>query len=649
MLKKFLMFLITILLFPLVVSAEVDYEITDYYIESHILENGDLKVKELFVLDGTFNGYERDIIYTNNSLELTEDAIDFSNNAIYNANGIIDINIKAKFVKDVDFNTLNDEDFDEFILTNYATNGSKGNYIKTNLYGGERYRMYYSSNKERVAFYLTYTIAGAVVIHNDVAELYWNFIGSDYADDLKNLNIKVFLPEADNSDNFRIWAHGDLTGEINFIEEDNKKTGAYATMDKVDAYDPVDIRLTFDKNLIKDQSNLDITEEDALSKIIEVETERAGVANALRKELKIKYYIAVGLTTAYLIGIIISIIFVIRKYGITKKSNFDHEYNREFINDYNVEVIDYLLNRNNISPNAMSASIMNMIYKKNIKAEEIVSKSKTKKDYKFTLINEDNLNETEQNLINFLFRNIGEKDENNIYTFTTVALKKYAASTKTYNTFINSYTTWKKCVIKDGKEQGFYENVNAARIHGVLWFILSLFLIVVIGLLNAFIKIVYFIPYLAFGFMLYTLLIHKKTEKGSLHYDKWMAFKRFLKDFGNFKEKELPEITLWEKYLVYAVIFGIADKVQKDMNVKIKELELVYGPNYAPTLTDIYIYNNICSSINHSVNQAVRSSYSQQVASSRTAGSSSSSGGGFGGGFSSGGGFGGGGGGGRGF
>jgi len=648
-LKKFFLSLLLFILFPLLTYAEVDYDITDYYIESHILENGDLKVKELFVLDGTFNGYERDIIYTNNSLNLTEDAIDFSNNAIYNASGITDVSIKAKYVDDVNFNTMNENDFDEFVLTNYASNGSKGNYIKSNLYGGERYRMYYASDNERVAFCLTYTITDAVVIHNDVAELYWNFIGSDYADDLDNLNIKVYLPEADTSDNFRIWAHGDLTGEINFIIEDNQKVGAYATMDKVEAYDPVDIRLTFDKSLIKDSTNLDVTEEDALNKIIEVETERADEANALREELKVKYYIALGLTITYIIGLVITIIYVIRKYGITKKSDFDYEYNREFIEDYNVEVIDYLLNKNNISPNAMSASIMNMIYKKNIKAEEIESKSKNKKDYKFTLITEDNLNETEQCLINFLFKNIGEKDENNIYSFTTIDLRKYAGSNITYNTFINSYTSWKKCVINDGKAEGFYENVNAARIHGIVWFILAIALNFIIGALNAFVAFAFIIPYFALAFMIYTLLINKKTEKGSLHYDKWMAFKRFLKDFGNFKEKELPEIILWEKYLVYAVIFGIADKVQKDMNVKIQELETIYGPNYAPTITDIYIYNNICDSVHYSVNHAVRSSYNKQVANSSTAGSSSSSGGGFGGGFSSGGGFGGGGGGGRGF
>lgn len=645
---KILIGLIVLLFSPVIVKADVDYEITDYYIESHILDNGDLKVKELFVLDGYFNGYERDIVYTNYSLAIIEDEMDFSNSSIYNADGIYDLSIKAKYVDDVDFNTMNNQNFDEFSITNYASNGTKGKYIKSIISGGERYRMYYPSDYDRVAFYITYTIDNAVVMHNDVAELYWNFIGTDYADDLNNLNIKVYLPSEDKSDNFRIWAHGDLTGEVNYFEENNQKIGVIATMDKVDAYDAVDIRVTFDKSLIKDDLELDHTYTNALDKIIEVETERAEIANELRKELKTKYTIAATLTATFYIGLLITFIYVLRKYGTSKKSDFTHEYNRDFIDDYNVEVIDYLLNKENISPNAMSASIMNLIYKKNIKAEKIDTEKKNKEEYIFTLLNEDNLNKTENTLVDFLFRKIGNKDPNNIYTFTTKDLREYASSTRTYDNFISSYTSWKYSLIKDGKAENFYESSPKARKFGVIWFILSILLTILVNVLNAVVALSTVAPFFGIAFLVYTLLVNKKTEKGSLHYDKWMAFKRFLKDFGNFSEKELPEIVLWERYLVYAVVFGIADKVEKAMNVKIKEIEVLSNTSY-PTFTDIYLYHHIADSVNYSVNHAVRESYQRQAATRAASSSSRSSGGGFGGGFSSGGGFGGGGGGGRGF
>lgn len=637
--KKLVLSLLLFFVFPILVMADVDYDITDYYIESHILENGDLKVQELFVLDGTFNGYERDIFYANSYTMYYGETINFENDAIYDATSISDLVIKAKYVNEVDFSTMNDNNFDEFLQSNYASNGDKAKFIYYELNGGGRYRMYYPSNNDRVAFYLTYTLEDVVVIHNDVAELYWNFIGTDYADELENVKIRVYLPNEDVTSNFRIWAHGNLTGEVAFLEKDNKKIGLEASVDYVNANEAVDIRTTFDKSLITDSTMLDNSKTDALEKIIEVETKRADEANQIRHEYRLKYLFTIGLGVIYLIAFIITVIKTIKKYMITKKSGFEHEYNREFIDDYNVEVIDYLLNKNNISSNAMSASIMNLIYKKNIKAEEIDTGKKSKNDYKFTLINEDNLNDTEKKLIYFLFKNIGKQDESGNYTFTTKKLRDYASSTMSYNRFISNYTDWKNSVIKDGKKEGFYENASKARITALIWVIIAFLLysfskIIIIG------SPLILIVILSIIFLICTLVVNKKTEKGALHYDKWMAFKRFLKDFGTFNEKELPEIVLWERYLVYAVIFGIADKVQKDMNVKIKEIETTYGTTYP----NIYVYHSICNSINYSVNDAVKSSYSKQVANS-----SSSSGSGSGGGFSSGGGFGGGGGGGRGF
>src|SRR5699024_2591178 len=119
----------------------------------------------------------------------------------------------------------------------------------------------------------------------------------------------------------------------------------------------------------------------------------------------------------------------------------------------------------------------------------------------------------------------------------------------------------------------------------------------------------------------------------------WQAFKRFLNDFGNFSIKELPEIVLWERYLVYATVFGLAQKVEKVMNVKITEFSNVSDIDYFTLnyITNIHIANLITSSMHSAINT------SQMTINRMNAGSSMSSGGGFGGGFSSGGGFGGGG------
>ncbi len=38
-----------------------------------------------------------------------------------------------------------------------------------------------------------------------------------------------------------------------------------------------------------------------------------------------------------------------------------------------------------------------------------------------------------------------------------------------------------------------------------------------------------------------------------------------MEEFSLLKEKEIPHLVLWEKFLVYATAFGIADKVIKQL------------------------------------------------------------------------------------
>ncbi len=614
------------LFLPVFVSADkVDYTIKHYYINADLLENGDMDVIELIVLKGSFNGYIRDIVFKNYRLGYSG----YESNAIYNASDIVVSEISAKKVSDVSFATLEDTDFTKLV----EGKGANGGYLESYLTGGYSYKMYFKSQKEQVAFRLKYTVKDALVLHNDVGELYYTFIGEDYDDAIHDLQIRVNLPAKDESSSFKVWAHGDLAGEIYPYEN------AYliAKANVLDPYSSVDIRTTFSKTLLNEKLVKKQSEETALEEIIKVEEERANVANQQRVRMRILFYGLLIFSIFHMIGLILAWIYIYFKYDKEYKSDFTNEYNREFIDDYNVEVIDYLMTKS-ITPNALSASIMNMIYKKNIKVEEIPS-DKKKKDYTFTLVNEDGLNGTEKKLTAFLFTKVGKNN-----TFTSKELQNYAKSTKTCDEFSASYTSWKNAVLKDGKEQNFFEKSGKAKGIGFLFFFLAILLVILKSAFNIVSPLVFVNMTLSIIFFIYTLAFFKRTKKGNEDYVRWMAFKKFLNDFGTFDTKELPEIKLWERYMVYATIFGLADKVSKAMNVKIKELEM-NGESvlYYPTFGDYYFYN----SLNHLVHNAITSN--TQTITAERASSSFSSGGGSGGGFSSGGGFGGGGGGGHGF
>ncbi len=607
-----------------------NYDITNQYIKAEVLNNGDLKVSELIVMDGTFNGYEKTLSYKN---ELLEEGTNYANNALYNGSNIELISIKGKQVNNVSFATFNDN-FTSFTPENIASNGDIAKYTTKTNYNGYTYRMYYKSNNAKVAFLITYIIKDVIVLHNDVAELYWNFISPNDYDDINDIKIEVLLPNVDNSINFRIWAHGNLSGEVTKL--DNNR-GLKAEIAYMEASANLDIRATFDKTLITDTTHVKKDNNNALPSIIAVETKRAEEANELRAELLKKYNFGVYSSIIFIILSITALIYIFFKYGKSPKSTYYSKYNREFIDDYNVEVIDYLMNRK-ITPNAMSASIMNLVYKKNISVREIADTKKKKKDYVFTLENKDNLIASEVLLVDFLFNKVGHNNADGTKNFSTIDLKNYAKGTKTCDSFINSYTSWKNSVTRYGEKEEFFEKSPTPLVISLVLFIIGIILFLYSTSNGVDFILVYFIPITCIILLFYGIVVYKKTIKGVDHYSKWKAFKNFLNDFGAFELKELPEVILWERYLVYATIFGLADKVQKVMNVRIKEID-IDNVTYIPS----YFYFDLGSTINSSVNSAISGAYSRQAANYANSHSSSSSGGGFGGGFSSGGGFGGGG------
>lgn len=611
--KKIIYSLFLFLLFP-TISLAVSYDIEGYYINAEVLENGDVSVEEIFLVDGTMNGYELNLSTS-------------SSNSTVSASAISNVSVAGANIDSISFDTF-EENFTDFTLVSFANIGDSQKYTVDNTYNGVSIRMYYPINNEKIAFKVSYTLEDAIILHNGFAEFYWNFFSGELQDEINDLNVRVVLPGLDNSEYFRFWAHGPLSGEVHDYNS-NTNNIVIASVDKLEAYGILDMRITFDDSLVN--TNLISKHSDeTLDDIVAEETEIAGETNALRREVQTKWNIALFGTIGFYILLVIGFVYVYLKYDKELKSDFNHKYNRDFIDDYNVEVVDYLMNHN-VTENALSASVMNLIYKKNIKAEAISDK---KDSYTFTLLNRDNLNDTENSLVDFLFTTVGNGN-----TFTTMALKKYASNATTCRDFMSSYTNWKNKVIIDGKNQNFFEKKrNYVWIPFVL-LIYSIILLTFISSNNIEMFFGILTIFFAIIFMIYAIACTKKTKKGIEHYTKWKAFKNFLNDFGNFSIKELPEIALWERYLVYATVFGLADKVEKAMNVKITEFDNVDSADY---IMFTHIHNmHMASIISSSMHSAINSS---QVSINRAnASSSMSSGGGFGGGFSGGGGFGGGG------
>lgn len=648
-------FTILISFFPLFVSAlsvdNVNYEIEEVYINSTVDIVGSMHIQEAIVIKGALNGFERTINFKNSSLEKWESGkINFENSSIYNARGVS--------LSKVTSNKINKEDIDWKLLDNWsnlygetesANKGDTNVYTSENTNDGIKVRIYNPNESGYVVYMFDYYIDQAVVLHNDVAELYWTFIPLDF-DDIKNAHIQVTIPGTCTNETFRYWAHGPLNGEINGISEAKDDAGNYlyqgviANVGDIKEGMGTDIRMTFDKGIMSiADSVLTKSDQDALEEIIKVETKRADVSNQQRKISKIVYYGIKGLSSFYLIGLIILWIHMYLKYDREYKSTFDQKYNREFTGDYEVEVVDYLMNKS-ISTNAMSASIMNLIYKKNI---EVIENPNEPKNPTLRLKSRENTSTSENKIIELLFDKIAIKKEGSELEVTTKEIEKYSKKASTAEKFMNGYNAWKDEVESVAINENFFEDHTSKKALATLYLILGFIIIGFMFIFNMFFPIFMLLIILSsVSFVFYISTFKKWSPKGREHFLKWKAFKNFLKDFGSFETKDLPEIKLWEKYLIYATLFGIAKEVGKTMKVRLTEMNNInnaYFPSSYIFYNNYYIGNTISDSINRSHTNSV------STINAEAARSSMSSGSGFGGGFSSGGGFGGGGGGGHGF
>ena len=57
----------------------------------------------------------------------------------------------------------------------------------------------------------------------------------------------------------------------------------------------------------------------------------------------------------------------------------------------------------------------------------------------------------------------------------------------------------------------------------------------------------------------------KSTEAGIVQARNLLGLKKYLSEFTLVSERETPEVILWQDYLTFATLFGIADKVSEQL------------------------------------------------------------------------------------
>lgn len=538
--KFYILIIITLLIFISTASlADDSLGITRWIVDSTLIENGDLFVSEdiTFNFKDKFNGVYRDIV-----LDRTDGV---NNLEVYEI-------VEGKEI--------------QYSLVKSAEKGDKGVFTATAEKDTLKLMLFSPSKNETKTFRIKYVVKNVAVRHVDTGELYYKFLGSENSTTIDFFTASIKLPGKDRK-NTKIFAHGPLNGNINFIEDDLIKL----EVSDVPANTFVEARILFPKNFIEASQNAgsktfqSIMDEEL--SIIEAAKEEA-ISKAKNKSI----FNNISLITSGLVAVIAGFVFN----NLRRNANIYDSLNSTYPDDITPAELRVFMT-SIIDTRAIMTTIFDLARKGYITIEETEGSKKKKKDFLFskTIRPQNGLLSHEEFLLDWLFNTIGDGN-----VVSTIDIEKYRK--KNFSKFAQDFGLWQKKVKSDIKNRGYYDYSTTKWGFVILTLSIISFTIGIIAItLESFYGIILLILSILIFIYSITLFI-RKSDKGYIQYQLWKDFKKDLEHQGVSIEDFNINIAT-DKILIYALALGLPMKSIDDFRETIPD-------SYSPTHWSYYYF-----------------------------------------------------------
>ncbi len=516
----------------------------------------------------------------------------------------------------------------------YSGSGSPDTYVVTDFTDYVRVDFFFTASNESRTFTYSYLIKDVVSVHEDYGEFYWKLQSDGWGFQVDNFRANILWQEAIPTNNYHIWAHETLWGTFTKTDE----RSAYLEVAPVPASDFVEVRVLLPSSYFTVSPKPGLiyesirAEEEVWAREANADRDRAKWLRAIIIAIQYLFYILA-------LWLIWNFFRLYKKYGKEPQIANESIYYREPPSDLKPAIVGMLYNFQKYDEKYLQATMIDLIRRKHLAYEEIPGNILTK-DHQLTLLHDgkDELEDYEELLLDKII--FEGKDQ-----VTLKGLKKKFQRDKSQR-YYNLFNSFKKKITDQTQKMNFFDKKSNSISNAAL--AIGLVLVFFGGfagaMLYAFIRVdaawsfMVLVPvgllYL-FGFG----TLRRRTETGKQEYSKWKAFRLFMKDFSNLQAYGPKSLIIWERFLVYATVFGIASIVLKALKLAAPNLsDMDKGSLMTPAM-----FTAGAMPAFSSLNSAMSGISSMAGSISRTASSSYSSGSGGGGGFSGGGGGGGGG------
>ncbi len=480
-------------------------------------------------------------------------------------------------------------------------------------------------------FAVTYTLKNIIQVYHDTAVLYTQFLSQDFSLPVTSLTGTVRFPQGGSKNVLQAWLHTTANGGLKIDSADSIR---FAASD-IPAGTLAEVRLCMPPQLFPDSKK--VSGQSVLPGIVQEEQKWSDDA-------------AAAVYHQYLLGIIdavaASLIFAAAVFAlvVSRKKYRRHE----------VDSPEYT---RDIPPGNSPAGIAHLFYFYNGIGEKeknrmfsatllslarkgYVSFSGREKELAVSILGDTKhmeLTGSEQAFYRMI-STVGEAFGN---SFTMEGFKRYAQ--EHYSYIDRAMEDFLAEAERETVDRGYEENrplfLGALKAGGVAALILAF---VVLGVTGSMGVLMVYIPLalLIGGVILFIAGSAKMhlSEKGEREFGVWRGLQRYMLDFSRMKEYSVPELSLWEEYLVYATMMGISKEVCKQLRLVYPELNRpeglgdVYVGSYLPFMFGPHFYGGGFGAPNVDFGAALGSAIGDiGSAATRLAHPPSNNGGGFGG------------------
>jgi len=451
-------------------------------------------------------------------------------------------------------------------LENVSVADEQGPYLELTAGGPGTYQVSWSGNEADIAwhydatdvaktFVLQYDVLGAVELHADAAELYWQFIEPNHAWEASESRVAVSLPGAVAKSQISVWAHGPLHGDAQ-----RQDGGVVLTCSPLPANTLVEARLLFPREVVFSSPRSD--GQAIRAQVLAQEGEWAEQANALRARarwrLALPVLVALG---GFLIWLGLYL-------GIGREHHLGNspEYVREPVEGWTPVQVGYLWRWGNLSSQDMTASLMDLVrrgaLRLSVEKEEharwggLLGTALEDEQYVERVADfAEPLSASEKHLIDrVLF--------DGMEALHRISMEEFRETAKSDPNVAHArYQLWTALAKEECDSIDLIDGKSSvARSVVVAAGVMALLATMVLAIGGA--TPLSFLPgFVGVAMLVGNKAILRRNAGAAAALEQWQGFRRYLLHFSHLKEYPAPAVALWEHYLVYAISLGVADRV----------------------------------------------------------------------------------------